>query len=115
VDPSARINEKYQSYVFQLASGQTTTGLIVGETAEAYRVAENPIAGAEPREIRKDEIESKQKATHSLMPKGLVEKLSREELLDLLAYVTARGRRDHPLFGAGQLGGHGHTKPAGGP
>jgi putative heme-binding domain-containing protein len=112
VDPSARINEKYQSYVFQLASGKTVTGLIVRETADAYQVAENPIAGAAPIVLKKDDVEAREKSPTSLMPKGLLDKLSRDEILDLLAYVASRGRSDHPLFrpaaaGAGGHGGHG--------
>ena len=38
------------------------------------------------------------------MPKGLANKLSREEILDLLAYVYARGDMKHKLF----EGGHKH-------
>jgi hypothetical protein len=32
------------------------------------------------------------------MPKGLLDKLTRDEILDLIAYVTARGNQDSPLF-----------------
>ena len=34
------------------------------------------------------------------MPKGLLDKLTREEILDLVAYVVARGNQKSPLFGA---------------
>ena len=39
------------------------------------------------------------------MPKGLLDKLSREEILDLIAYVLARGNPTGPLF----EGGHDHA------
>jgi len=39
------------------------------------------------------------------MPKGLLDKLSRDEILDLLAYVSARGNPQAPLV---QGGGHEH-------
>ena len=39
------------------------------------------------------------------MPKGLLDKLTRDEILDLVAYIAARGKKDHPLF---QAGAHGH-------
>jgi hypothetical protein len=39
------------------------------------------------------------------MPKGLLDKLSREEILDLIAYVIARGNPELPLF----HGGHEHA------
>jgi hypothetical protein len=32
------------------------------------------------------------------MPEGLVNVLTQDELLDLLAYMESGGRRDHPAF-----------------
>ena len=32
------------------------------------------------------------------MPEGLVNVLTKEDLLDLLAYMEAGGKRDHPVF-----------------
>ena len=32
------------------------------------------------------------------MPKGLLDKLTREEIFDLLAFVYARGDKKHELF-----------------
>ncbi len=40
------------------------------------------------------------------MPKGLLDKLTREEILDLIAYIAARGDAKSPLF-QGQHD-HGH-------
>ena len=38
------------------------------------------------------------------MPKGLLDKLTQDEILDLIAYVAAKGDGKHPLF----QGGHDH-------
>ena len=38
---------------------------------------------------------------------GLLDKLNREEILDLIAYVSARGNKDAPLV-KGEGEGHGH-------
>ena len=35
------------------------------------------------------------------MPKGLLDKLTREEILDLIAYVAAKGDAKDPLFQGG--------------
>ena len=32
------------------------------------------------------------------MPKGLVDTLTKDEILDLLAYINAAGRADHPSY-----------------
>ena len=104
LEPSARINEKFQSYLFELDSGKVVTGLVLDETPERVRVIENPLAKAEALELKPGEIVSRQKSSSSIMPKGLLDKLSREEILDLIAYVVARGNPDLPLF----HGGHDH-------
>src|SRR5207253_7469541 len=101
LDPSFRINEKYQSYAFALESGKSITGLVLEETADTVKVIENPLVKAEPVLLQKSEIAAREKAATSLMPKGLLDKLTREEILDLIAYVAARGDPKHKLFEAG--------------
>ncbi|MBW3538914.1 MAG: HEAT repeat domain-containing protein [Planctomycetes bacterium] len=108
LDPSARINEKFHSYTFELASGKVVSGLILEETPEAVQVIENPLAKTDALVLKPSEIVERVKSKASIMPKGLVEKLTREEILDLVAYVTARGQKDHPLFHGGGHHHHGH-------
>ncbi len=112
LEPSAKINEKFQTSVFQLDSGQTISGLVVEESPTAYKVIENPLAKAVPIEVQKAEIVNQKKSPISLMPKGLLDKLTREEILDLVAYVFSKGDKANPIYsasGAGHgHGGHGH-------
>jgi putative heme-binding domain-containing protein len=109
LDPSSRINEKYQTYILTLESGKTLTGLILNESIDGVEVVENPLAKADPVVIKPKEIIDREKAAVSIMPKGLLDKLSRDEILDLVAYVTARGNPKHPLF----QGGHDHSAHSG--
>jgi putative heme-binding domain-containing protein len=108
LDPSFRINEKYQTFTFELNSGKEVTGLIVSETPQEVKVIENPLAKAEPTVIKKSQIAERRKASTSIMPKGLLDKLTREEILDLIAYVAAGGNAKNPLFQGGHEHGHGH-------
>ena len=53
----------------------------------------------------------RKKSPSSIMPKGLLDKLTRDEVLDLLAYVLARGDASAPVFHLGHGNhqpGHGH-------
>ncbi|MEO1981559.1 MAG: hypothetical protein ABGZ24_13665 [Fuerstiella sp.] len=34
----------------------------------------------------------------SMMPRGLLNTLQQDELLDLMAYLLSRGDRNHPMF-----------------
>jgi hypothetical protein len=38
------------------------------------------------------------------MPKGLLDKLTRDEIIDLVAFLTSRGDKNHAIF----KGGHAH-------
>lgn len=98
LEPSWRINEKYQNFDFELTSGKTVTGLIVEENSNAVKIIENPLAKAEPIVIKKSQIAERSKSRNSAMPKGLLDKLTREEILDLLAYVVARGDEKNAVF-----------------
>ena len=69
------------------------------------------LAKGKPLTIRKAELDGPpEKSKISLMPKGLLDKLSREEILDLVAYIVARGDRMHPIFATGHKGHGGHGK-----
>jgi putative heme-binding domain-containing protein len=109
LEPSLRIDEKYQSYLFELANGRVLTGMIVEETDQAVKILENPLLSTTPVQIRTDDIEYREKSSVSTMPKGLLDKLTRDEILDLIAYVAARGNRRSPLVtDDGQVHQHGH-------
>lgn len=103
IEPSREISEKYQSHTFVLDSGKLVTGMIVEETATEVKVLADPLAKGEPAVISKSEIEERSKSATSIMPMGLVNKLTREEMFDLLAYVQAKGDSKHTIYG-----GHAH-------
>jgi putative heme-binding domain-containing protein len=104
LDPSAKINEKFQTYTFETKAGKVITGLVLEENKNTIRVIENPLLKAGPIVLQVSEIAERQKSATSIMPKGLFDKLTLEEILDLLAYVSARGNPKSPLF----EGGHDH-------
>lgn len=100
-EPSHEIAEKYQSQVFVLDSGKVVNGMVIEETPAACRVMVDPLARCEPVVIAKDEIDERTKSPVSIMPKGLLDKLSQEEILDLVAFLLAKGDKGHPLYAAG--------------
>lgn len=110
LEPSKRLHEKFQSTVFTLNTGRIVTGLVVGETPDAFLVVDNPLAKGKPLTVKKSEIDEQAKSKISLMPKGLLDKLSREEVLDLIAYLVARGDRQNPIFANAHHGHHGGKK-----
>ncbi len=105
LDPSLKINEKYQSNIIELSNGKTVTGLVVEETPDVIKLVENPLVKSDPIIIKRGDVIERLKSKTSIMPKGLLDKLSKDEILDLIAYVNARGNKNHELF---HNAGHDH-------
>jgi putative heme-binding domain-containing protein len=105
LDPSLKIDDKYATYRIEMEDGTVVTGMIVDDKDGVVRVIENPLASAKPREL-KGKVADKKKATSSMMPKGLLDKLTKDEILDLLAYVRGGADPKNKLF----QGGHDHHK-----
>ena len=99
LEPSKDIAEKFQSNAFVLNSGKVVTGLIVEENETQVKVLVDPLAKGDPAVFQKSEIDERSKSKVSIMPQGVLNKLTREEILDLLAYVFAKGDKKHSLFG----------------
>jgi putative heme-binding domain-containing protein len=96
LEPSKVINEKYRTWIIVTTKGELVTGVITAQDGKKLTVTTNPLA--KPVVLSHDDIESKEPAKVSMMPQGLLVTLSREEVLDLLAYVAAGGDRQHPAF-----------------
>ena len=98
LNPSKDIDKKFQSQVFALDSGKVVTGMVVKETPNTVEIVIDPLAKGRPTVIKKSSIDDRAASKTSIMPLGLLNKLSREEILDLIAYVYARGDKSNPLF-----------------
>jgi putative heme-binding domain-containing protein len=109
IEPSLRINEKYQSFTFETGSGRVVTGLVLEENSDVVKVIENPLAKSEPVVLKRSDILERRKLSTSIMPKGLLDKLTQDEILDLVAYIAARGDPHSAVFQQG----HDHAHHAG--
>ena len=71
--------------VITTTRGQTLSGLLVEETAEAVTVRD---ANGKDIRVAKRDIEERGKAQESIMPANLVAYFTEEELVDLVEYLT---------------------------
>jgi putative heme-binding domain-containing protein len=85
--PNARLEQGYRTTKFLMTSGQTYTGVVGRQLdAESFLLQ----TGADQTVvIRNDEIELQEPGTVSIMPSGIAEVLSPQELADLLAILEA--------------------------
>jgi putative membrane-bound dehydrogenase-like protein len=84
VDPKRVIRHEYLNYVVQLEDGRVLQGLIAEQTAQSITILD---AENKRHELPRDRIEQLQPSDVSLMPEGILQKLSPQQLRDLFAYL----------------------------
>jgi putative heme-binding domain-containing protein len=97
IEPSKVISEQYASVIFTLKSGETVVAQIAAETNYDYDAIVDPLRG-EHRHLTKNTIVKKDISPVSLMPPGLINVLTRDEVLDLIAYLASGGNEKAPAF-----------------
>lgn len=88
VDPNAVVGRDYQMTVIVTDGGRIINGIITKETESAVTVQ----TANETVIVPKNEIEERQRSTVSMMPEGVLEKLTREEVRDLVVYLAGPGQ-----------------------
>lgn len=87
LEPSYRIEPKYAVKMVIDLDGKPTSGIVTAEDKKSISLLENPEA-KEPKVIMKDNIEEIIPSSTSMMPKALLDKFTREEILEILAYIS---------------------------
>ena len=100
LEPSKVILKNYESYVIVTDEGKQITGRIISKDENSITVLANPLGQKNPKPVRieREAIEFQKKTTVSLMPQKLLNTFTKEEILDLLAYIIARGDPNAPQF-----------------
>jgi putative heme-binding domain-containing protein len=92
VDPSAVVTKDYRVTVFQLLDGRTVTGVVAGESPAAVTVQTATAKEVLPA----GEIEKRTPSASSLMPDGLLQPLTKEQVRDLFAYLMTPAQVELP-------------------
>jgi putative heme-binding domain-containing protein len=86
LDPSAGIAFGYEAWQIDLKSGDEAFGIIVSETADELVLKD---AKAIATRIKKSDITKRQQSKTSLMPAGLQQTMSTQDLVDLVEYLSS--------------------------
>lgn len=84
VDPSAAIREEFTQFQVATVDGRVLTGLIAEQTPATITLRG---ANNQTTVLKRDEIDVLQAMATSLMPDGLLQKLTEPQVLDLFAYL----------------------------
>jgi putative heme-binding domain-containing protein len=94
VDPSKSVSDQYQATVFMTLDGNIITGRVANLSNNVYMIQENLITPGRFTNLAADNIDEMRPSTTSLMPEGLLDTLTREEIIDLIGYMKSTGRND---------------------
>ena len=86
IDPSAAVAKDFQMELVQTESGRVLTGLVVDETELAITMQ----TANERVVLPKSEIEERTLSKLSMMPDGLLQSLSNEQVRDLFGYLASK-------------------------
>ncbi|MCA9136908.1 MAG: c-type cytochrome, partial [Planctomycetales bacterium] len=86
--PSHQIDSKYAMQIVLTADGKTLTGIVVNENDDTIALLTNPEA-KEPVIIAQDDVEFIKRSATSMMPKALMDQYTKDEILELMAYLQS--------------------------
>jgi putative heme-binding domain-containing protein len=90
LEPSKVIDDRYRKVRFELKSDEPVVGMELKEDAETITVQTGP-ADSLVQVLKKSDVIKQSRQPSSPMPVGLLNALSKEQILDLLAYLESGG------------------------
>ena len=108
VEPSAAILEGYENRVFELTNGDSVVGRVVGESPDGRRIAANLQEPDKTELVRREDVKAQRPSKLSPMPTGLLVTFTREEILDLLAFLQSAPPESADPQGGGAGSGSRH-------
>lgn len=87
VSPHDEIAPRHTPWIIQTYDGLTLTGVLVAERGDVQTYADT---SGKLFRVRFDEIERKKSATQSIMPEGLLSRMTDQEIADLLKFLKQK-------------------------
>lgn len=98
IDPSKVISDQYAATVLTLKDGSTIYGRLKNEESGKYYMATNPFAPQSVEVVLKKDVVEKKLSDVSIMFPGTINRLNKEELKDLLAYMVSGANKNHAIY-----------------
>jgi putative heme-binding domain-containing protein len=96
--PSKVISDQYAATDFKMKDGSTITGRLKNEENGKYYISMNPFAPQSLQTILKKDVVATKMSEVSIMYPGTINRLNKEELKDLMAYLTSGANKNHEVY-----------------
>ena len=98
VNPSKVINTQFSAVVVVTDDGKIHNGVVVNLNGDRLMLNTDLTDPNQQVQINRNQIEEITISKTSPMPKGLMNRMTQEEILDLVAFLISGGDRDHAVF-----------------
>lgn len=102
LEPSSEVNKQYQTWVAAMNDGRVIAGMLLEQTDDHITLLPNPLKPETKITLTKADIEEFEASSVSTMPMSLLITYSRDEILDLVAYVQSGGTPENAVFQTAQ-------------
>lgn len=96
--PEKEVSDQYGQILITLIDGSVISGRIANLNGNTLMVNTDMLNPAEMVNVERNQIQSMEPSTASMMPPGLLNLLQEDEILDLTAYLLSGGKADGPMF-----------------
>ncbi len=98
IEPDKEISDQYGATIFTKTDGSTVVGRIMNLNGDKIQVNVNMFNPNDTVSIDRNALKGQNASPTSMMPPGLVYTLTKDDVLDLLAYLLSQGNPDDPMF-----------------
>ncbi len=89
IDPSRNVEGNFRVYTVVTADGKILSGLLASESKTAIEIFD---AEGKKKVVLREDVDELVASTKSLMPEGFEKQVTRQEISDLLEFLTQRGK-----------------------
>lgn len=91
IDPSKEVSDQYLATKFQLDTGETVVGRVANLNGDTYMVQTDMLDPGRFTRIKVSTIEGMKASDVSMMPTGLLDSMTKDDIFDLMAYMRNVG------------------------
>ncbi|PQO44194.1 PVC-type heme-binding CxxCH protein [Blastopirellula marina] len=98
LDPARQIDQQYRMQSVLTVDGKAISGMVIKETDDELHLLTDPLSPNKPTIIPQDDIDDVAKTNTTIMPNGLTNWLTEEEIYDLAAFVLSGGDEKNKIY-----------------
>lgn len=98
VDPNKEVSDQYQATQFLTEDDKVIVGRVANLKGNTLMIVTNMLDPGNFTNVKADEIVHRKPSSTSMMPSGLLDTFTAEEIAQIVAYLKSGGKADHEVY-----------------